>query len=66
MRRASFAATVNDSDVLTDRTGSRRFLCVEATRIDYTPPVDHTAVYAQALALFRGGFCFWYANAGIA
>ena len=66
VRRASFAATVNDSEVLTDRTGSRRFLCFEATRIDYTLPVDHTAVYAQALALFREGFCFWFANADIA
>lgn len=62
----ALAATVNDSEVLTDRTGSRRFLCFEATRIDYTLPVDHTAVYAQALALFREGFCFWFANADIA
>lgn len=67
VRRASFAATVNDSEVLTDRTGSRRFLCFEATRIDLYPAgPDHTAVYAQALALFREGFCFWFANADIA
>lgn len=65
-RRASFAATVNDSQILTDRTGSRRFLCFEATQIDYTSPVDYAAVYAQALALFRDGFRYWFANTDIA
>ena len=66
MRRASFAATVNDSQVLTDHTGSRRFLCFETLRIDYTAEVDHNAVYAQALALYREGFCYWFANDDIA
>ncbi|WP_293714620.1 VapE domain-containing protein [uncultured Parabacteroides sp.] len=66
VRRASFAATVNDSEVLTDRTGSRRFLCFEATQIDYSSPVDYTGIYAQALALFRDGFRYWFADADIA
>lgn len=64
-RRASFAATVNDNQILTDRTGSRRFLCFEATQIDYLSPVDYAAVYAQALALFRAGFRYWFADADI-
>lgn len=65
-RRASFAATVNDSQVLTDRTGSRRFLCFETTRIDYSASVDHAAVFAQALALYRQGFRYWFAESDIA
>ena len=65
-RRASFAATVNDSQVLTDRTGSRRFLCFEASRIDYLSPVDYKGVYAQALALYKDGFKFWFSDSDIA
>lgn len=65
-RRASFAATVNDSQVLTDRTGSRRFLCFEATRIDYLSPIDHKGVYAQALALYKDKFKFWFSDSDIA
>ena len=65
MRRASFVATVNDSQVLTDRTGSRRFLCFEATAIDYRCPVDHAGIYAQALALFRSGFKYWFSDMDI-
>lgn len=65
VRRASFVATVNDSQVLTDRTGSRRFLCFEAQAIDYSTPVDHAGVYAQALALYRGGFKFWFSDTDI-
>lgn len=66
VRRASFAATVNDSQVLTDHTGSRRFLCFETLRIDYTSAIDHNAIYAQVLALYRAGFCYWFANNDIA
>lgn len=62
VRRASFAATVNDSQILTDRTGSRRFLCFETLRIDYTSEIDHAAIYAQALALYKQGFRYWFAD----
>ena len=62
MRRASFAATVNDSQILTDRTGSRRFLCFETLRIDYTSEIDHAAIYAQALALYKQNFRYWFAE----
>lgn len=65
VRRASFAATVNDSQILTDRTGSRRFLCFETLRIDYTSGIDHAAIYAQALALYKQGFRYWFADKDI-
>ncbi|MCD7850712.1 MAG: DUF5906 domain-containing protein [Parabacteroides sp.] len=64
-RRASFLATVNDRQVLTDRTGSRRFLCFEAQGIDYATPVDHAGIYSQALALYRSGFKFWFSGTEI-
>ena len=38
IRHASFAATVNDLQSLPDDNESRRFLCFEATRIDYQSP----------------------------
>ena len=62
VRRASFVATVNDSQVLTDRTGSRRFLCFEAKQIDYTAPIDHAAIYAQARALLQTDFKYWFSD----
>ena len=56
---------MNDSQILTDRTGSRRFLCFETLRIDYTSGIDHTAIYAQALALYKQGFRYWFADQDI-
>lgn len=55
IRHASFAATVNDLQSLPDDNESRRFLCFEATRIDYQSPVRHADIYAQALALLPPG-----------
>jgi predicted P-loop ATPase len=59
-RRASFAGSVNGKDFLSDTTGNRRFLCFEVTSIDYKNTVALSAVYAQALQLFRAGFQFWF------
>lgn len=61
-RRASFAGSVNDKEVLTDTTGSRRFLCFTIeNQINNSHNVDLKMVYAQALALFKkGGFQYWF------
>ena len=64
-RIASFIGTSNREDLLVDRTGSRRFLCFETLRIDYTSGIDHTAIYAQALALYKQGFRYWFADQDI-
>lgn len=54
-RLASFIATSNEREILTDPTGSRRFLCVEITApIDCTP-IAHEQLYAQLLAEVRAG-----------
>ena len=46
-RIASFIGTSNRRDLLTDRSGSRRFICVEVSRpIDCTTPIDYDQLYA--------------------
>lgn len=46
-RVASFIATSNRMDLLTDPTGSRRFLCVEVKHKIDCSPIDYEQVYAQ-------------------
>lgn len=47
-RIASFIGTSNCRELLTDKTGSRRFYCVEVTRpIDTDTPLDYAQLYAQ-------------------
>ena len=59
-RLASFIGTSNRRMLLRDRTGSRRYICVElASPIDVDTPVDHAQVYAQALHLLDGGMRYW-------
>ena len=59
-RMASFIATTNDMEPLYDPTGSRRYLCCEVTGIiDTNTPIDHCAIYGQAVAELRGG-ALWY------
>ena len=49
-RMASFIATTNERQPLTDPTGSRRYLCVEVTGvIDTDTPVNYQQLYAQAV-----------------
>lgn len=63
-RMASFIATTNMCDVLTDPTGSRRFIGVELTApIDISVRPDHEQVYAQAQALLDGGEPCWFDEA---
>lgn len=59
-RLASFIGTSNRRMLLHDRTGSRRYICVELSApIDVDTPVDHAQLYAQALHLLDGGMCYW-------
>ena len=58
-RIASFIGTSNQKDLLTDTTGSRRFLCIEVTEnIDCTKP-DHAQLYAQLKAELQNGERYW-------
>ena len=59
-RMASFIATTNEHEPLTDPTGSRRYLCCELTgTIDTAGPIDHAALYGQALAELDAGRPFY-------
>ena len=55
-RIASFIGTSNTPFLLTDPTGSRRFLCVELTEmIDVDTPIDYEQLYAQCMHLIDKG-----------
>lgn len=62
-RIASFIGTSNQKDLLTDLTGSRRFLCVEVeSEIDCTP-LDHEQLFAQLKAELSAGERYWFTHA---
>ena len=46
-RLASFIATTNSRQILSDPTGSRRFLCVEVSRMISEASIEHKQLYAQ-------------------
>ncbi len=59
-RMASFIGTSNRKDLLTDPTGSRRFLCVEVEqKIDCTG-IEHAQVFAQLKAELLSGVRYWF------
>lgn len=61
-RIASFIGTSNQKELLTDTTGSRRFLCVEVKgKIDCSG-IDHTQLYAQLKAELLGGERYWFTS----
>ena len=59
---ASFCGTGNNMQFLCDPTGSRRWLPFEVESIDSPRdhPFDYPAIYAQAYALYRQGFQYWF------
>ena len=59
---ASFAATGNNVQFLSDPTGNRRWLPFEAESIrsPREHPFDYDHIYAQALHLLRSGFRYWF------
>lgn len=59
-RFASFIATSNTLGVLTDLTGSRRFIGIEVKGQIRIEPVDHPLLYAQAVAVLRAGERYWF------
>ena len=59
---ASFCGTGNNPRFLTDLTGHRRWLpfMIEAIDSPYDHPFDYEGIYAQAYALYRTGFRYWF------
>ena len=61
-RIASFIGTSNQKELLTDTTGSRRFLCVEVKKkIDCTRP-DYAQLYAQLKTELLAGERYWFTS----
>ena len=59
-RYASFIATSNHKDLLSDLSGNRRFICVEVTApIDTNITVNYSQLYAQAFHAVMHGERYW-------
>ena len=65
---ASFVASVNGNDFLTDPTSSRWFLPFEVLSIDIegAKSISMDSVYAEAKALLSAGFRYWFDDDEIA
>lgn len=59
-RIASFIGTSNRFDLLTDPTGSRRFVCVEAEHFINCEGMEHDQIYAQLKAELLSGARYWF------
>ena len=64
---ASFCGTGNNVQFLSDETGNRRWLPFEIDSIcsPRDEPFNYEGIYAQAYALYRQGFQFWFSQAEI-
>ena len=64
---ASFCGTGNNLQFLSDPTGNRRWLPFEVESITSPRevPFDYEGIYAQAYALYKQGFQFWFSKADI-
>ena len=58
-RRTVFAATVNDSNFLTDKTGNSRIWTIEAEKIDYEHGIDMQQLFAQLAVALQAGEIWW-------
>ena len=65
---ASFVASVNGNNFLTDPTGSRHFLPFEvlSIEIERAKAISVDNVYAEAKALLKSGFRYWFDDDEIA
>ena len=63
-RYASFIATSNHKDLLTDLSGNRRFICVEVEKpIDTNISINYRQLYAQAFHAVMHGERYWLDDA---
>lgn len=59
-RLCAFAASANPSDILTDPTGSRRYICVRLKgAIDVSRSLQYDQLMAQAVAALHAGERYW-------
>ncbi|MBR1449339.1 MAG: hypothetical protein IJ588_11425 [Prevotella sp.] len=62
VRVATYAASGNKQEFLTDQTGNRRWLPFHVDAIDspYQHPMPYDGMYAQARHLLESGFNYWF------
>ena len=58
-RIASFIGTSNEKSLLTDVSGSRRFLCIEVEKPIDCSPIDYPQLYAQLKFELESGKRYW-------
>ena len=58
-RIASFIGTSNEKSLLTDETGSRRFLCIEVEKPIDCSPINYPQLYAQLKFELESGKRYW-------
>lgn len=61
-RMASFIATSNQKELLSDPSGSRRFLCIEVEEKIDCSPIDHDQIYTQLKTCLSGGERYWFTS----
>lgn len=61
-RIASFIGTSNRYDLLSDPTGSRRFICVEVKRPINCDGIEHAQIFAQLKAELNSGHPYWFSK----
>ena len=59
-RIASFIGTSNRKDLLTDPTGSRRFICVEVERPIDCEAIEYEQLYSQLKVAILSGQRYWF------
>lgn len=59
-RIASFIGTSNRMDLLTDPSGSRRYLCIEIEKAISLAGIDHEQIYAQLKAELAADRRYWF------
>ena len=67
VRIASYCASGNKFQFLTDQTGNRRFLPFYVEHIDspFDHPIDHHRLYAEAVKMVKEGFVYWFTSEDI-
>lgn len=59
-RIASFIGTSNRFDLLSDPTGSRRFICIEVEHTIDCQGIEHDSIYSQLKAELRANVRHWF------
>ena len=61
-RIASFIGTSNSRELLSDPSGSRRFICVLVEHPIDSTGIDHAQIYAQLKAELENGERYWFSH----